>query len=239
MRNTQLLEGLEKDAKSLVEAYVDDGGCDDPGVANQWISGWEKTKLAEHLAGLEVWDAEARLCVKFLFGLAESSGDYSFVRSFTAANEEAIMVILDGLVSPPDWKKLTDEIFRSRLIDPTPAEDPTAERPFSSGLSNIAWTHRDFKTPTPQGRLFIPALLVFRPDVLPAWIRDWDTSFDIPIKEWLGIVAETDRFDGQIVGALIAVIEMPMDPHGNLYYRKSDAFAAMVKIDNLRGGVGC
>lgn len=236
MKNTKLLQGLEKNAKSLIKAYVNDGGCDDVGVANQWISGWEKTILADTLAGLEVWDAEARLCVTFLFGLAESSGDYMFFRNFTAANEAGIMVVLDELVRPPDWKKLSEQIFLSRSFDPTPALVPTAERPFSSGISNIAWTHGDFRTQTPHAISFFPAMLAFRPNLLSDWIRNWNTSWDIPIAKWIDMIAKSDRFDEEIVGALTAMIEMPMDVHGNLCYRKSDAYATMVKIDALRGG---
>jgi Domain of unknown function (DUF4132) len=236
MKNKKLLEGLEKDSKTLIEAYLDDGGCDNPGGAIPRILTWEKWKLADNLAALERWDAEARLCVKFLFGRAESSGDYSFFRRFTTANEEGLMAVMDELVHPPDWKKLADEILYSRDFDPTPAANPTSERPFRSARSNIAWTHGDFRTQTPHGRSFLPALLAFRPEVLSSWIRAWDAAQDRPFAEWLEIFAKTDRFDEEIVDALIGVIEMPMDQHGNLGYAKRDAFAAMVKIDALREG---
>jgi hypothetical protein len=212
MRNTQLLEGLEKDAKSLVEAYVDDGGCDDPGLANQWISGWEKTKLAEKLGALEVWDAEARLCVSFLFGLAESSCDYRFIRDHFRNHEEAVLNVAAEMERLPKPSDLAKAILGGYLADAKFADDPTVERPFRSAFTNYAWQHLDWSSPVQNRPDWLRALARWHPQKLVESLSQNPDSVCAIMQDTVGheIFEETDQADDLLIAW--AEKELPVSP---------------------------
>ena len=51
MRGIQPLDGLEKEAKSLIEATLEYGGGLIPKAASQRLSSWEVSELAQNLPG--------------------------------------------------------------------------------------------------------------------------------------------------------------------------------------------
>lgn len=147
MKNNQLLEGLEKEAASLVEAYVADGGGRVSRAAARWFSPWEVSKLAQKLGALEAWDAEAKLCIILLFRLAGISGDYRFVRDHFKNHEAELLDIAAEMEEPPDPGDLAAAILDRYLSDAKFADEPTAARPFRSAFTNYVWEHLDWSVP--------------------------------------------------------------------------------------------
>ena len=201
MKNKQLLEGLEKEAASLVEAYVDDGGCTVPHSANQWVSTWEMSKLAKSLGALELWDAEALLCVDFLFKLAGNSGDYQFIRDNFRNHEDQILRIAGELENPPWPADLAQAIIGRFLADATFADAPTAERPFRSPFTNHAWKHWDWSSPVQMRSDWLRALARWHPRKLAENLTQYPDAFVAIIQNPVGrqIFEETDLLDELLI----------------------------------------
>jgi hypothetical protein len=217
MKNTQWLEGIGKEAASLIEAYVDDGGCEVPQSAARWISSWEMSGLAKHLAAAEIREKEVRLCVTLLFALANHPGDYAFIREFSTHHEAEVLAIAAEMDHPPCPEVLAKAILGGYFGNAKIADDATAAQPFQSAFWNHAWKHLDWSAPLLIRSGWIRALARWHPRSLVEVLSKHPESVGKIMHSPLGceVFDETDLADDLFIGwASQHLTETPANPTG-------------------------
>lgn len=200
MKNTQILKELEPKTLLLIEAYVDSGGDRLPSAQKQWMEDWEPHRLARALGDLEVWDAEERLCVTFLFQAAVKTGDYAYINRFQNHRAELLDIAAE-METPPKPADIAKAILGNYLSDTKFADAPTAGRPFVSAFTNYAWEHFDWASPVQNRSGWLRALARWRPQELAKNLAKYPDVFAAIIQNSAGseIFEETDQVDSLLI----------------------------------------
>lgn len=240
MNNKQVLDGIETQTKLLVETYVDNAGSCLPPNANQLIQMWEIGTLARRVDALDIWDREARRCLEFLFELASSNGNYEFMNCFHKHGAELLEIASD-IKNPPKPSELANAIIGRYMANTKLADEPTAERPFVSELTNYAWQHWDWSTPVQNRSEWLWALARWHPRKLADHLSNHPDTFAIILQNGTlrEIMEETEELDDMIIAWAQKHLTAPAPPRTGWSSAPSGrcyAFFNLKILNDLRGG---
>lgn len=248
MNNKELLEGLSKEAASIVEYFVNGERQElqDDAVAvlhtkisppgDFWIV-TNSSRLAGNLSRTEIWNDEERRCVEMLFIAEAQTKNYTYIfRSFSKKQEETL-AIAAALDQPPLMADLAASIASSGVHHAF-HENPTPEQPFRSPFANIHWAHLNLSMRLNLRDDLLMAIARWYPDQLFQRLSTNDEELLAMIKDkrMLDVCSETQRLDELFVNRSLQYLQTPLPQQSSRsnHDDKQWAFFYIKKLSDLR-----
>jgi hypothetical protein len=242
MKNRELLEGLSKEAASIVDDFVESGGLDYPDDANTTLNprglllSPDMKQLAGNLAQAAIWETEEQLCLAFLFKLEDRRKMYFFLGELLGRQED-VLSIAGELERPPTAADLAKSI-PSLGISYFYRENPSPERPFTAPFGNIHWDHIDWSKTLYSKGDFLKAIARWRTDELMDMFSKNDKELLAFIMDGRmhDVVQETERLDELFVNRAVQHFATPIPNQDSSSRRDYNqrVFFQIKKLSDLR-----